>query len=132
MGATLAGAEETPDASAMARPKQPEDHGRAFSFVPRLCRTVHGTVLQPGTDRLLEIAPFLTTVLLLSVYPLLRYLLRDPFPAEIFRFAFISFWIGFLIVNMIRAQKTRQTILRTWRRTGWIACVPSGPPSAIT
>lgn len=111
MAAILTGGEGTPDAVTMARPEQPKDHGRAFSFGRRLWRKAHESAIQPGTDRLLEIAPFLTTVLLLSVYPLLRYLLRDPFPAEAFRFAFISFWIGFLIVNMVRAQKTRQAIL---------------------
>ncbi len=112
MAAIPTGVEGTPDAVTMARPTQTQDHGRAFSFVRRLWRKTHDAVVQPGTDRLLEIAPFLTTVLLLSVYPLLRYLLRDPFPAEVFRFAFISFWIGFLIVNMVRAQKTRQAILQ--------------------
>ncbi|MEK6717258.1 MAG: hypothetical protein AABZ16_07190, partial [candidate division NC10 bacterium] len=91
MGAILAGAEEAPDASTMARPAQPEDNGRAFFFVRCFCQRLHDSLLQPGTDRLLEIAPFLTTILLLSVYPLLRYLLRDPFPAEVFRFGFISF-----------------------------------------
>ena len=112
MGAILAGAEAAPDASTMARPTQPEDNGRAFFFVRRLQRKLLESVLEAGTDRLLEVAPFLTTILLLSVYPLLRYLLRDPFPAEVFRFAFISFWIGFLIVNMVRAHKTRQAILQ--------------------
>ncbi|MBI2561396.1 MAG: glycosyltransferase family 2 protein [candidate division NC10 bacterium] len=112
MGAILAGAEEAPDASTMARPAQPEDNGRAFFFAQRFSQRLHDSLLQPGTDRLLEIAPFLTTLLLLLVYPLLRYLLRDPFPAEVFRFGFISFWIGFLIVNMVRAHKTRQTILQ--------------------
>jgi hypothetical protein len=72
-----------------------------------------------AVDRLLEVAPFLTTLLLVTVYPLLRYLLRDPFPAELFRFAFIAFWIGFLIVNMVRAQRTRQTILQHLD-TGWL------------
>ena len=112
MGQLRAGTEVSPDVLSLARPKETPDDGRAFFFVRRLCRKVHGSVLQAGCDRLLEVAPFLTTVLLLSVYPLLRYLLRDPFPAEVFRFAFISFWIGFLIVNMVRAHKTRQTILQ--------------------
>jgi cellulose synthase/poly-beta-1,6-N-acetylglucosamine synthase-like glycosyltransferase len=75
--------------------------------------------IQRGIDRVLEVAPFLTTLLLVSVYPLLRYLRRDPFPAEVFRFAFISFWIGFLIVNMVRAHKTRQTILQNLE-TDWL------------
>ncbi|MBI4573935.1 MAG: glycosyltransferase family 2 protein [candidate division NC10 bacterium] len=112
MGAIPPGAEAAPDTSTMARPTQPEDNGRAFFFVRRLLRKLHEAVLEAGADRLLEVAPFLTTVLLLSVYPLLRYLLRDPFPAEVFRFAFISFWIGFLIVNMVRAHKTRQAVLQ--------------------
>ncbi len=111
MAAILTGVARAPEDTTLARPVQPKDHGRAFSFGGHLWRKVHDSVLLPGTDRLLEIAPFLTTVLLLSVYPLLRYLLRDPFPAEVFRFAFISFWIGFLIGNMVRAQKTRQAIL---------------------
>jgi len=112
MGAIPVGAEDAPDASAMARPRQLQHLGRAFFFVRRFCWKLHESALQPGVDRLLEIAPFLTTLLLLSVYPLLRYLLKDPFPAEVFRFAFICFWIGFLIVNMVRAHKTRQAILQ--------------------
>lgn len=112
MGAIPLGAEDAPDASTMARPTQPEHDGRALFCLRRLYEKLNGSILQPGTDRLLEVAPFLTTILLLSVYPLLRYLRRDPFPAELFRFAFISFWIGFLIVNMIRAHKTRQAILQ--------------------
>ncbi len=112
MGAIPPGAQDAPDASTMARPMLPEHHGRAFFCVRRLSRRLHESAFQPGADRLLEVAPFLTTLLLLSVYPLLRYLLKDPFPAEVFRFAFISFWIGFLIVNMVRAHKTRQTILQ--------------------
>ncbi len=112
MGSILSGAEGALDASTMARPTQSEDSGRAYFFVRRFCLRLRESVLLPGTDRLLEVAPFLTTLLLLSVYPLLRYLLRDPFPAEVFRFAFISFWIGFLIVNIVRAHKTRQAILQ--------------------
>lgn len=119
MEAILAGAEEAPVASSMARPSQPENHGRALFFVRRLFRKVQERVIRRGTDRLLEVAPFLTTLLLVSVYPLLRYLRRDPFPAEVFRFAFISFWIGFLIVNMLRAYKTRQTILQNLE-TDWL------------
>lgn len=112
MGAMLAEAEGASDATTMARPTQPEENGRAFFCVRRCYQRFQNSALQPGIDRLLEIAPFLTSLLLLSVYPLLRYLLRDPFPAEVFRFAFISFWIGFLIVNMVRAHKTRQAILQ--------------------
>lgn len=119
MGAILAGAEEAPDASVAARPPHPENCGRAVSFVRRLFREVQERVIRRGTDRLLDVAPFLTTLFLVSVYPLLRYLRRDPFPAEVFRFAFISFWIGFLIVNMLRAHKTRQTILQNLE-TDWL------------
>lgn len=111
MEALLPRAEEAPG-DLQAR-LQGQHTGRAFflpgqrSFAYRLA------------DRLLDIAPLLTTLILLAIYPLLRYLLRDPFPAEVFRFAFISFWIGFLIVNMIRAHKTRQTIL-TNLETDWL------------
>jgi cellulose synthase/poly-beta-1,6-N-acetylglucosamine synthase-like glycosyltransferase len=112
MGALLSGAKEALDASTMARPPQPAYFGRAIFFARRLFGASHESFFQRAIDRLLDIAPFLTTLLLVSVYPLLRYLLRDPFPAEVFRFAFICFWIGFLIVSMIRAQKTRQTILQ--------------------
>lgn len=62
-------------------------------------------------DRLWDAAPALTTVGLLAIYPLLRYFPRDPFVAEVFRFAFITFWIGSLILSMIRALKTRAAIL---------------------
>ena len=119
MGAMLAGAEDAPDASTMARPTQSENNGRAFFFVRRLSRNMQEGFIQRGIDRVLEVAPFLTTLLLVSVYPLLRYLRRDPFPAEVFRFAFISFWIGFLIVNMVRAHKTRQAILENLE-TDWL------------
>jgi cellulose synthase/poly-beta-1,6-N-acetylglucosamine synthase-like glycosyltransferase len=119
MGSIFSGAEAAPDSSTMARPTQPEENGRAIFFVRRLHRKLCGGVIRRGTDRLLDVAPFLTTLLLVSVYPLLRYLRRDPFPAEIFRFAFISFWIGFLIVNMIRAHKTRQAILQNLE-TDWL------------
>jgi len=119
MGVSIPGAEEALDSSTMARPPHPAYLGRAIFFVRRLLGTSRETFFQQATDRLLEIAPFLTTLLLLAVYPLLRYLLRDPFPAEVFRFAFICFWIGFLIVSMIRAQKTRQTILQNLE-TDWL------------
>jgi len=112
MGVNFPRAEAALDPSNMARPAQAEHFGRAFFFVRRLAGHTFGSVLHQAVDRLLDIAPFLTTLLLLAVYPLLRYFLRDPFPAEVFRFAFISFWIGFLIVNMVRAHKTRQTILQ--------------------
>jgi cellulose synthase/poly-beta-1,6-N-acetylglucosamine synthase-like glycosyltransferase len=84
--------------------------GRAI-FFGQWSPRVSGASFQRAADRLLEVAPFLTTLLLLAVYPLLRYLLPDPFPAELFRFLFICFWVGFLILNMVRAHKTRQAIL---------------------
>jgi cellulose synthase/poly-beta-1,6-N-acetylglucosamine synthase-like glycosyltransferase len=118
VGAMLPG-EPSRDTFFMACPRQKQDHGRAIFFVRRMARKAHEVVAEKGLDRLLEVAPFLTTLLLLSVYPLLRYLRRDPFPAELFRFAFISFWIGFLIVNMVRAQKTRQAILQNME-TDWL------------
>ena len=119
MGAHTPEVGDTSDASCMARPKQPENSGRAFFFVRRSAgRTQHPSFREVG-DRLLEVAPLLTTLVLLAVYPALRYLLRDPFPAELFRFAFISFWIVFLIVNMVRAQKTRQAILQNLE-TDWL------------
>jgi cellulose synthase/poly-beta-1,6-N-acetylglucosamine synthase-like glycosyltransferase len=111
MEVSLPRAEEAPG-DLGARPEG-QDTGRAV-FLPE-----HAPLLRRLADRVLDVAPFLTTLLLLAIYPLLRYLLRDPFPAEVFRFAFISFWIGFLIVNMIRAHKTRQTILQNFE-TDWL------------
>lgn len=69
-------------------------------------------------ERALDILPILTTLLLLSIYPLLRYLPDDPFWAEVFRFAVITIWIGYLIINQIRAHKTRQELL-TNMETDW-------------
>ncbi len=70
-------------------------------------------VPRPGVwgDRLWDAAPALTTAVLLAIYPLLRYFPRDPFAAEVFRFAFITFWVGSLILSMIRALKTRGAFL---------------------
>ncbi len=62
-------------------------------------------------QRVLDILPIMTTLLLLSIYPTLRYLPPDPFWAEIFRFLVISIWIGYLILNQVRAHKTRQELL---------------------
>ncbi len=62
-------------------------------------------------ERVLDILPILTTLLFLSIYPLLRYLPGDPFWAEVFRFAVITLWIGYLIINQVRAHKTRQELL---------------------
>src|SRR5574337_164245 len=69
-------------------------------------------------ERVLDILPILTTLLLLSIYPLLRYLPGDPFWAEVFRFAVITLWIGYLIINQVRAHKTRQELL-TNMETDW-------------
>lgn len=80
----------------------------------------HPSPFRQAIDRILNILPFFTTLLLLSIYPLLRYLRDDPFLAEVFRFAFIGFWIGYLIASMIRAQKTRQELLAN-TETDWMA-----------
>lgn len=69
-------------------------------------------------QRVLDILPILTTLLLLSIYPTLRYLPADPFWAEIFRFLVISIWIGYLIFNQVRAHKTRQELLANME-TDW-------------
>ena len=119
MGAFVPGAEDALEVSTMARPTQTRHFGRAISFVRGLFGTSRDSLLQQSIDRLLDAAPLLTTLILLAVYPLLRYLLRDPFPAELFRFGFICFWVGFLIVNMVRAQKTRQAILQNLD-TDWL------------
>ncbi len=119
MGAVFSGAEAAPDASSVARPTQPGSFGRAFFFARRALHTLQESVLRNAVDRLLDVAPLLTTLVLLSVYPALRYLYHDPFPAEVFRFGFISFWMGFLIVNMVRAHKTRQAILQNME-TDWL------------
>jgi cellulose synthase/poly-beta-1,6-N-acetylglucosamine synthase-like glycosyltransferase len=123
MGRIAAGA-EAPEGCTMARPVA--DARRAIFFGPRTA----SSLLHRVSDRLLEVAPFLTTLLLLAVYPLLRYLLPDPFPAELFRFVFICFWVGFLVVNLVRAHKTRQTIVRNLE-TDWLARLRAAglPPS---
>lgn len=69
-------------------------------------------------QRLLDVLPILTTLLLLSIYPTLRYLPGDPFWAEVFRFLVISIWIGYLIANQVRAHKTRQELLANME-TDW-------------
>src|SRR5574337_1099607 len=74
---------------------------------------MHGAV-----ERVLDVLPILTTLLLLSIYPLLRYLPGDPFWAEVFRFAVITLWIGYLIINQVRAHKTRQELLANME-TDW-------------
>jgi len=79
-----------------------------------------GSSLSSGVfQRILDILPILTTLLLLSIYPTLRYLPGDPFWAEVFRFLVISIWIGYLILNQVRAHKTRQELLNNmeidWR-----------------
>ena len=108
MGGIAPGAEVAPAENSMARPAT----GAAWRAIFCVQRRPGSRLVGRAVDRLLEVGPFLTTLLLLSVYPLLRYLLWDPFPAELFRFLFICFWVGFLVVNMVRAHKTRQTILR--------------------
>jgi cellulose synthase/poly-beta-1,6-N-acetylglucosamine synthase-like glycosyltransferase len=71
-------------------------------------------------QRALDILPIVTTLLLLSIYPALRYLPGDPFWAEVFRFLVITLWIGYLIVNQVRAHKTRQELLANME-TDWRA-----------
>jgi cellulose synthase/poly-beta-1,6-N-acetylglucosamine synthase-like glycosyltransferase len=61
--------------------------------------------------RLLDAAPALTTLALLAVYPFLRYPLHAPLLAEVFRAAFLTFWIGYLIVNLALALRTRRELL---------------------
>ncbi len=71
-----------------------------------------GTIQRSGVvQRALDILPILTTLLLLSIYPAFRYLPGDPFWAEVFRFVVISVWIGYLIINQVRAHKTRRELL---------------------
>ena len=62
-------------------------------------------------DRLLDAAPALTTLALLAVYPFLRYPLNAPLLAEVFRAAFITFWIGYLLLSMGFALRTRRELL---------------------
>ncbi|MBI5167551.1 MAG: glycosyltransferase family 2 protein [candidate division NC10 bacterium] len=63
------------------------------------------------TDRILDILPIVTTILILAIYPLLRFVFYKPLLAEIFRASVISYWIGYLIVNMLLALKTRREII---------------------
>jgi cellulose synthase/poly-beta-1,6-N-acetylglucosamine synthase-like glycosyltransferase len=62
-------------------------------------------------DRALDILPGLTTLLALCVYPLIRYGSPKIFYAELFQILFITFWIGFLVVNMIKGLITRREII---------------------
>ncbi|HEX9919967.1 MAG TPA: glycosyltransferase family 2 protein [Candidatus Methylomirabilis sp.] len=67
--------------------------------------------LKPISDRALEILPGLTTLLALCVYPLLQYGSPKIFYAELFQILFISFWVGFLVVNMAKGLRTRREII---------------------
>jgi len=109
MAAASTGRSEIPDASIVA-PRPTPEGGRAERNSGDPAAESLILPLHPWIDRLLEVAPLLTTLLLLALYPALRYGLEDPFPAELFRFGFIAFWIGFLIANLVRAQKTKLAI----------------------
>lgn len=76
--------------------------------------------LQALRNRGLEILPGLTTLLALSVYPLLQYGSPKIFYAELFQIIFISLWIGFLIVNTLKGIKTRSEIISNMD-TDWMS-----------
>jgi len=97
-----------PAANAAVRPEGAIEASFAAGASPRDEAPAAGA---PWRDRLWDIAPALTTLLLLAIYPLLRYFPREPFIAEVFRLAFIAFWVGSLILSMIRALKTRAAVL---------------------
>jgi len=63
------------------------------------------------SDRILDILPGMTTLLALCVYPLLQYRSPKIFYAELFQILFITFWIGFLVVNMVKGLMTRREII---------------------
>jgi cellulose synthase/poly-beta-1,6-N-acetylglucosamine synthase-like glycosyltransferase len=63
------------------------------------------------SNRILDILPGMTTLLALCIYPLLQYRSPKIFYAELFQILFITFWIGFLIVNMIKGLMTRREII---------------------
>jgi cellulose synthase/poly-beta-1,6-N-acetylglucosamine synthase-like glycosyltransferase len=67
--------------------------------------------LQFLSDRILDILPGLTTLLALCIYPLLQYRSPKIFYAELFQILFITFWIGFLILNMMKGVMTRREIM---------------------
>jgi cellulose synthase/poly-beta-1,6-N-acetylglucosamine synthase-like glycosyltransferase len=68
-------------------------------------------LLQLVSDRILDILPGMTTLLALCIYPLLQYRSPKIFYAELFQILFITFWIGFLIVNMMKGLMTRREII---------------------
>jgi cellulose synthase/poly-beta-1,6-N-acetylglucosamine synthase-like glycosyltransferase len=61
--------------------------------------------------RILDILPIFTTLLALILYPLLQYGAPKVIYAQIFQILFVTFWIGFLLVNMAKGLKTRREIL---------------------
>jgi cellulose synthase/poly-beta-1,6-N-acetylglucosamine synthase-like glycosyltransferase len=63
------------------------------------------------SNRILDILPGMTTLLALCIYPLLQYRSPKIFYAELFQILFITFWIGFLIVNMLKGLMTRREII---------------------
>jgi len=62
-------------------------------------------------NRILDILPGLTTLLALSIYPLLQYGSPKIFYAQLFQILFVSFWIGYLAVSMVKGVKTRREIM---------------------
>jgi cellulose synthase/poly-beta-1,6-N-acetylglucosamine synthase-like glycosyltransferase len=62
-------------------------------------------------NRVLDILPGLTTLLALFIYPLLQYGPSKVFYAQVFQILFITFWIGYLIVNMAKGLRTRREIV---------------------
>ncbi len=76
-------------------------------------------VLSPRwCDRLLDALPILTTLFLLSLYPLLRSLSGEPVWAGLFHLACISAWIGYLLISLALAHTTRRELIRTME-TDW-------------
>jgi len=73
--------------------------GHLCALIPSLC------------NRILDILPWLTTVLALCVYPILQYGSPKVVYAEVFQILFISLWIGYLMVGMGKGLKTRREII---------------------
>ena len=76
-------------------------------------------IAQFVSNRILDTLPGMTTLLALCIYPLLQYRSPKIFYAELFQILFITFWIGFLIVNMIKGLMTRREIIANMD-AGWM------------
>ena len=74
-------------------------------------RELYRKFIDAFTDRMLDILPVFTTLLILAIYPLLRFVFYKPLLAEVFRVSVISYWIGYLVLNMFLALKTRKEII---------------------